>query len=64
VANYVCWLSGKEHEFECQCPIEEIAEGSVLGCGLLLNSKNKLAVFFTVNGTLLGKLPLTHELMI
>jgi hypothetical protein len=27
----------------------------VLGCGLILNPENKLAVFFTKNGTLMGQ---------
>jgi hypothetical protein len=54
------WLSGKEHELEC--PTGFIKPGDVFGCGLLLNSKNEfeLAVFFTVNGILLGKLLLGH----
>jgi hypothetical protein len=30
--------------------------GDVLGCGLLLNPENKVAIFFTMNGMLLGKL--------
>jgi hypothetical protein len=54
------WLSGKKHKLEC--PNENIDKGSVLGCGLLLNSNNELAFFFTVDGILLGKLLLllTH----
>jgi hypothetical protein len=28
----------------------------VMGCGLVLNPEGKVAIFFTVNGTLLGKL--------
>jgi hypothetical protein len=57
--NNSLWLSGKKHKLEC--PIEVIASsGDVVGCGLLLNSKNELAVFFTLNGILLGKLFLTH----
>jgi hypothetical protein len=52
------WLSGKEHELEC--PTGFIAGTNVFGSGLLLNSRNELAVFFTLNGNLLGKLLLTH----
>jgi hypothetical protein len=29
--------------------------GVVLGCGILFNSKNQLAIFFTFNGSLLGQ---------
>jgi hypothetical protein len=56
--NDSLWLSGKEHELKC--PIGTIAGAKVIGCGLLLNSKNELAVFFTVDGILLGKLFLIH----
>jgi hypothetical protein len=28
----------------------------VVGCGLLLNAKNKVEIFFTTNGILMGKL--------
>jgi hypothetical protein len=52
-------LSGKEHKLEC--PIQAIDAGAVVGCGLLLNSMNELAVFFTVNGILCGKLHVTHH---
>jgi hypothetical protein len=30
--------------------------GDVIGCGLVLNPAGKVAIFFTLNGTLLGKL--------
>jgi hypothetical protein len=30
--------------------------GDVIGCGLLLDSENKLAIFFTLNGVLRGLL--------
>jgi hypothetical protein len=56
--TYDYWLSGKQHKFEH--PVDPIKSGAVVGCGLLLNSKNQLAVFFTRNGLLLGKLLLTH----
>jgi hypothetical protein len=40
-----------------------IGEGAVLGCGLLLNAKNGLAVFFTFNGNLWGKLLVIHVII-
>jgi hypothetical protein len=42
-----------------ECPAGAIDRGDVIGSGLLLNSKNELAAFFTLNGILLGKLLLT-----
>jgi hypothetical protein len=30
-------------------------EGDVYGCGLLMNTENKLSIFFTVNGLLMGQ---------
>jgi hypothetical protein len=53
-------LSGTRHQIES--PNGEIRPkwndygcGDVFGCGLLLNSKNELSIFFTVNGTLIGQ---------
>jgi hypothetical protein len=34
--------------------------GNVTGCGLLLNPENKLSIFFTLNGILLGKSALVN----
>jgi hypothetical protein len=54
-----CWLSGKKHEFEWPngTPQPKLnAKNNVVGCGLLLDAQNKLSVFFTENGTFLGKL--------
>jgi hypothetical protein len=53
-----CQIAGKRHLFEW--PPEAIrpkskAKGNVYGCGLLLDQYDKLAVFFTLNGTLIGK---------
>jgi hypothetical protein len=52
-----CWLAGKEHHFGYQ--IEPIVSNpddidDVFGCGILLNPENKAAIFFTLNGILLG----------
>jgi hypothetical protein len=57
--TYGCRLAGKWHAFES--PIQACDLGAVFGCGILLNSKNELAVFFTLNGTLLGKLLVTSN---
>jgi hypothetical protein len=54
-----CWISKQHHFF--QWPNEAIrpewieGPGDVLGCGLLLNPENKLSIFFTGNGTLMGQ---------
>jgi hypothetical protein len=58
--HYECLLAGETHPFE-------LPEGSVrptwnrysvfvYGCGLVLDPEDRLAIFFTVNGKLLGKL--------
>jgi hypothetical protein len=56
---YECWLAGETHHFE-------LPEGgfdlglpwgsNVLGCGLVLDPENKLWIFFTLNGKLMGEL--------
>jgi hypothetical protein len=53
-----CLLLGTSHWFEW--PNGAIRPkwdgcGDVMGCGILLNSKNELAIFFTANGILMGK---------
>jgi hypothetical protein len=54
---YACWLDGDYHRFE-------LPEGAVrpswkhinvFGCGLVLDPDNNLAIFFTLNGKLLGE---------
>jgi hypothetical protein len=57
--NHGCWLSGKEHNLECLT--KAIVGGDVIGSGLMLNSKSELAIFFTQNGVLLGKLLGIHK---
>jgi hypothetical protein len=54
-----CSLSGKDHRFERPggIKLELNGQGDVIGCGLVLSPNGKVAIFFTVNGTLLGKLP-------
>jgi hypothetical protein len=62
IGLYGCRLSGKPHNLERS--VTPIEQGTVFGCGIFLNSKNELAVFFTRNGELLGKLLAPHKLMI
>jgi hypothetical protein len=56
-----CWLAGEYHPFEL--PEGAIRpkmkkNGNVYGCGIVLDPNNKLAIFFTLNGQLLGELML------
>jgi hypothetical protein len=56
-----CLLAGECHRFEL--PLGAIRPqmkfyGNVFGCGLVLDPDNKLAIFFTLNGQLLGELKL------
>jgi hypothetical protein len=54
--NRGLWLSGKMRKLECASGFSSAgAEAEVIGAGLLMNSQNELAVFFTRNGNLLGK---------
>jgi hypothetical protein len=46
------YLSGKKYDF-ANIP-DWNGPGDVIGCGLQLNASNKLAIFFTFNGILLG----------
>jgi hypothetical protein len=55
--NY-CWLSSEAHNFEW--PNGEIkpawnGQRDVIGCGLALNPENKLSIFLTGNGILMGQ---------
>jgi hypothetical protein len=56
-----CLLSGHEHFFEWPAgAIKPKWFGygcrDVYGCGLVLSPDNKLAIFFTTNGILMGQL--------
>jgi hypothetical protein len=57
--NKRCCLSGYYHEFEWpNGPIEVKwnENGKVtIGCGILFNPANKLSIFFTANGILMGQ---------
>jgi hypothetical protein len=56
--NY-CWLAGNIHHFEWPHRPNKIKcneNGTVtIGCGILLNQKNKMFIFFTANGIQMGK---------
>jgi hypothetical protein len=60
-----CRLSGKSHHFKLpNVAIKPVWNGSinVVGCGLVLDTKNELAIFFTLNGILMGKFKFTWEI--
>jgi hypothetical protein len=53
-----CFLAGKVHEFEWPKGTTRPTwngQGNVAGCGLVLSPDNKLAIFFTLNGILMGQ---------
>jgi hypothetical protein len=52
-----CWLDGELHQLELQGAIRPVGKeyGNVYGCGLVLDSENNVAIFFTLNGQLLGE---------
>src|SRR4051812_48998860 len=55
-----CLLSGERHPFEWPTgAIKPTCEGKrhVLGCGILMEVKKKLSIFFTANGILMGQFP-------
>jgi hypothetical protein len=64
------WLSGEgkyKKKFEWPNEVNGVPKrngpGNVAGCGLLLNAENKLFIFFTFNGILLGKFKFYHCLI-
>jgi hypothetical protein len=55
-----CYPYGERHQFEWSNDAirpKRNETGDVYGCGLLLNSRNELAIFFTFNGVLMGQCP-------
>jgi hypothetical protein len=55
-----CMLAGKRHDFEIEwsnkfTKTKSNGIGEVFGCGILMNSNNKLAIFFTSNGKPIGQ---------
>jgi hypothetical protein len=55
-----CWLAGEHNFFELPegsvPPIWNRYSVNVFGCGLVLDPEDKLSIFFTLNGKLLGKI--------
>jgi hypothetical protein len=57
-----CLISGDMHDFEWPEGATKpkrvgATKGDVDGCGLLLSPDNKLAIFFTFDGILIGEFP-------
>jgi hypothetical protein len=54
-----CTLDKNKHIFEWPNgtikPIWNGRRGDIIGCGLVLSPNNQLAIFFTLNGILLGQ---------
>jgi hypothetical protein len=53
-----CFLSGNRHNFDWPNGIIKPTwngKGDVVGCGLSLSPHNKLSIFFTGNGILMGQ---------
>jgi hypothetical protein len=48
--HYFEWFSGKISQ-----EWNRDGDSVVVGCGIFLNSKKELVIFFTANGTLLGQ---------
>jgi hypothetical protein len=56
-----CFLSGRMHDFKWPTGENEsgwnwIGQGDVIGCGILMDPANKVFIFFTLNGILMGSL--------
>jgi hypothetical protein len=54
---YHFFLAGQRHHFEFPEGVirPEVKErGNVFGCGILMNPDDKLTIFFTLNGILIG----------
>jgi hypothetical protein len=62
-----CFLSGRLHNFKWSTGANKPVwngQGDVIGCGILMSSANKMFIFFTLNGILLGLLFLSGKLRI
>jgi hypothetical protein len=56
---YQFLLVGQHHRFEYPDEVirPEVKEiGNVFGCGILINPEDKLTIFYTVNGILIGSI--------
>jgi hypothetical protein len=62
---YACYLDGELHQLELpEGAIEPKFKANgidVYGCGLVLDPEDKLCIFFTLNGNLLGELVLVLD---
>jgi hypothetical protein len=60
--EYECVLAGELHQFELPeggiIPQKKDDATDAFGCGLLLDPQDKLSIFITVNGQLMGELVL------
>jgi hypothetical protein len=62
--NTVCYLSGEDHRFqlpEGATRPQKKKHENVYGCGLVLHPENYLAIFFTLNGQLMGEFCVLSE---
>jgi hypothetical protein len=50
-----CLLAKERHDFGKQAWKLHSIFGDVLGCGIVLSPTNKLTIFFTLNGALMGR---------
>jgi hypothetical protein len=56
---YCCLLSGRLHNFKWPTGANKPkwnGKGNVVGCGILMSPANKVSIFFTLNGILMGLL--------
>jgi hypothetical protein len=61
ITYYEYWFAGVSHQFLWPAegaiqPRWELNSLNVYGCGLVLDPENKLWIFFTLNGNILGEL--------
>jgi hypothetical protein len=58
-SDHCCLSAGTKHVFELPNgaikPEWKSSERDIIGCGILLHSNNKLFIFFTLNGNLMGQ---------
>jgi hypothetical protein len=63
----LCWLTREEHQLELPegaiLPRRQLSGINVYGCGLVLDPEDKLSIFFTLNGNLLGELVLVIKVL-
>jgi hypothetical protein len=60
-SSYACRLAGTAHQFIR--PRWKHHSSNVYGCGLVLDPKDKLWIFFTLNGQLMSKLVWVLEVL-